>query len=68
MSRYHKVFLFIQYNYNPKKSETLQIVSYKYDAEKHDEKKMSDNDVITNEEAEDVCELFNFRLNSFVLS
>ncbi|CAB04726.1 Conserved secreted protein [Caenorhabditis elegans] len=37
----------------PLPQETLQIVSYKYDAEKHDEKKMSDNDVITNEEAED---------------
>ncbi|EGT55473.1 hypothetical protein CAEBREN_30730 [Caenorhabditis brenneri] len=37
----------------PLPQDTLQIVTYKYDAEKHNEKKMSDNDIITNEEAED---------------
>ncbi|CAI2353444.1 unnamed protein product [Caenorhabditis sp. 36 PRJEB53466] len=37
----------------PLPQDAVQIVSYKYDAEKHNEKKMSDNDIITNEEAED---------------
>ncbi|CAB3397785.1 unnamed protein product [Caenorhabditis bovis] len=37
----------------PLPQDSVQIVSYKYDAERHNEKKMNENDILSNEEAED---------------